>query len=124
MLIVDFKIKTRHQNILITFLFRYIQEKMKITVKLFGKPLITLELRPDQTIQDIKAAIFKSEKIDIDQQRLIYLREPLDFDEKTLKECEIKDGAIIYLMLRLFVKKETPILAHQNTNRTQKLTKV
>ena len=97
---------------------------MKITVKLFGKPLIFLELRSDQTIQDIKMAIFKSKKIVIDQQRLIYLREPLDFDEKTLKECEIKDGAVVYLMLRLFVKKEIPILSQHNTNRTKKLTNV
>ena len=81
---------------------------MKIIVKLFGKPLMSVELESNRTIKDLKQAILVSKKIDIEQQRIVYLREPLDIDDMTLNECNIKDGSIVYLMLRLFVKKETP----------------
>ena len=83
---------------------------MKILVKLFGKPLANLDMKPCDTIRDIKVKINDLEKIDIEQQRIVYMREPLDFDYKTLDECKITDGAIVYLMLRLFVKKDKPIL--------------
>ena len=83
---------------------------MKITVKLFGKPLTTLDMKPYDTVGDIKLKIKKQERIDIEQQRIVFQREPLDFDYKTLEDCKIKDGDIVYLMLRLFVKKEKPSL--------------
>ena len=96
---------------------------MKIIVKLFGKPFAILEFQPEQTIKDIKTEIKRTKNIDIEQQRLIFLREPLDFDFKTLQESGIKDGSTIYLMLRLFVKKETPTCAKITANRTRNSTK-
>jgi hypothetical protein len=81
---------------------------MKVIVKLFGKPLMVANLESFQTIGDLKKAIKVSKQIDIEQQRIVFMREPLDFDHKTLAECNIKDGSVVYLMLRLFVKRETP----------------
>ena len=79
---------------------------MKIIIKLFSRPII-LELDETNTINDIKLMLKQMENIELEQQRLVYKREPLDDEFKTLKECEINDGAVIYLMLRLFVKKES-----------------
>ena len=78
---------------------------MRITVKLFGKPT-HLEIEPNQTVKDIKFKIKQLNNIDVEQQRLIYMKDPLDYDFKTLQECKIKDGSILYLKLRLFIKKE------------------
>lgn len=78
---------------------------MRITVKLFGKPT-NLEIEPNQTVKDIKFKIKQLNNIDVEQQRLIYMKDPLDYDFKTLQECKIKDGSILYLKLRLFIKKE------------------
>jgi len=94
---------------------------MKVIVKLFGKPLMVANLESFQTIGDLKKAIKASKKIDIEQQRIVFMREPLDFDHKTLAECNIKDGSVVYLMLRLFVKKETP---SPRTNRVKNLTQI
>lgn len=78
---------------------------MRITVKLFGKPT-SLEIEPNQTVKDIKFKIKQLNNIDVEQQRLIFMKDPLDYDFKTLQECKIKDGSILYLKLRLFIKKE------------------
>jgi hypothetical protein len=79
---------------------------MKIIIKLFSRPII-LELAETNTVNDIKMMLKQMENIELEQQRLVYKREPLDDEFKTLKECEINDGSVIYLMLRLFVKKES-----------------
>ena len=78
---------------------------MKITIKMFSRP-ISLDVDEDQTINDVKIKLKQLEKIEIEQQRLVYLGSPLDDEFKTLKDCNINDDAVIYLMLRLFVKKE------------------
>jgi hypothetical protein len=78
---------------------------MKITVKLFSAP-IQLDVEENETIIDIKNKIKLAKNIDTDIQRLVFLREPLDDDSKTLKDCKIENGATLYLMLRLFVNKE------------------
>lgn len=77
---------------------------MKITVKLFSKP-IELEVNPSNTIFDVKSMIQKAENIEIDHQRLVYLKKPLEDDGKTLFDYKIKDNAVMYLMIRLFVKR-------------------
>jgi hypothetical protein len=78
---------------------------MRITVKLFGKAT-ALEMDANQTVKDIKFKIKQLNNIEVEQQRLIYLKDPLDYDFKTLQECKIKDGSVLYLKLRLFIKKE------------------
>lgn len=81
---------------------------MKLTVKLFGSP-IPIEIEDHETIMDIKNKIKAAKNIETDIQRLVYLREPLDDDSKTLKECKIENGATLYLMLRLFVNKDNNV---------------
>jgi hypothetical protein len=78
---------------------------MKITVKLFGKP-IDLELEPDCTIKDVKKKIKEKENINVELQRLVYQHKPLDHDERTIKEYKIKHDSILYLMLRLFINRD------------------
>ena len=75
---------------------------MKITVKLFGKP-IDLDIEPENTISDVKAKIKQRENINVEVQRLVYCRKPLDDDSRTLDQYRIAPNTTIYLMLRLHV---------------------
>ena len=59
-----------------------------------------------QSKNSFELALKELNNIEVEQQRLIYLKDPLDYDFKTLQECKIKDGSILYLKLRLFIKKE------------------
>lgn len=76
---------------------------MKITVKLFSRP-IYMEVEPNETVKDIKLRIDEMEKINVQIQRLVYARIPLDDEAKTIKECNIKPNSTLYLFLRLFTK--------------------
>ncbi len=73
---------------------------------MFSRPII-LDLEPTQTINDIKLKLKELENIELEQQRLVYLKEPLDEESKTIEDYNIKNNAVIYLMVRLFVKKES-----------------
>jgi hypothetical protein len=87
---------------------------MKITVKLFGKP-IPIECEPTETIGDLKGKIKSHEKIEVEQQRFVCLKKPLDDDTRTLRECGVGNNAVVYLMVRLFVNE--PLL-HLPPNKT------
>ena len=79
---------------------------VRVKVKLFGSVILEDEFETSQRIVDIKKKVQEKCNIDVDQQRLVYKRKPLDFEQRTLQECRIvQDDAIIYLMLRLFIQK-------------------
>lgn len=78
---------------------------VRVKVKLFGSVILEDDFAPTQRIVDIKRKVQEKCQIDVDQQRLVYKRKPLDFEQRTLQECRIQDNGIIYLMLRLFIQK-------------------
>ena len=78
---------------------------VRVKVKLFGSVILEDDFETSQRIVDIKKKIQEKCQIDVDQQRLVYKRKPLDFEQRTLQECRIQNDAIIYLMLRLFIQK-------------------
>lgn len=78
---------------------------MQLTVRLFSRS-IKLDVEPNETIHDIKTKLSKIENIAIELQRIVYLNKPLDDDSKSIEDYNVKSGAILYLMIRVFALKD------------------
>ena len=73
---------------------------IQIFVKTLTEKTMSFSIKRSCTIKRIKDAIFKSENILVDVQRLIFKGKQLE-DENTASDYDIMDGDTIYLCLRL-----------------------
>ena len=71
-----------------------------ISVKTLTQTSITLKVEPSDTVENVKQMIQGEEDILPVQQRLIFGGEELE-NGRTLSDCNISDGAILYLVQRL-----------------------
>lgn len=80
-------------------------DPMKIHVKHWDGRVITFNVQPDDTIDDIKTRVEEKEDIPKDDQRLTFGGQPLDEDDKTLRDYGIKHESTLDLEpMQIYVK--------------------
>lgn len=73
---------------------------MQIFIKTLTGKTITLQVDPNERVEEVKQKIFDKEGIPIDQQRIIFSGKQLEND-KTLSDYNVQPESTIHLVLRL-----------------------
>ena len=73
---------------------------MQIVVKTLTGKTFALDVKPCDTIEDVKHQIKGKEGVPVDEQRLIFASTQPE-DSRTLSSCGVQSGATLHLVLRL-----------------------
>ncbi len=72
----------------------------QVFIKTLQGKTLTLDVKPEDSIGEIKQRIFEKEGIPVDQQRLVFNGKQLE-DAQSVNDYNIADGSSVHLVLRL-----------------------
>ncbi|KAF9451192.1 hypothetical protein P691DRAFT_797072 [Macrolepiota fuliginosa MF-IS2] len=91
------------------------QPSMQIFIKTLTGKILTLDIKPSDTIANIKTKIQNKEDVPLDRQWLVFRGSSLE-DERTLTYYNIRKGSILHLLLR--IRSEMQIFVKTLTGKT------
>ncbi len=62
---------------------------------------VSVDMRPDETVQDILEKVKEVQRIPIKRQRLVGKGRLLSTPSETLKQCGLGEGDVVYILIRL-----------------------
>jgi len=75
-------------------------EPFDITAKTITGRILKFQVRPNDTVLDIKKEIYRQDDLPFEQQRIVFNGKHIT-DDQTVTECGIFTGACLHLILRL-----------------------
>ena len=75
--------------------------RMKISIKSMTGKTFSLDVRPSNSVGEVKCLIWDKEGMPPDQMRLVFNSEQLQDDDRTLSDYNIEKDSVLHLLLKI-----------------------